>query len=235
MRRSSSQQFGPSVYPPQTPGPLSAPLSAPGAFKRPFGISEAPYGAGREIRPKPGPYPTSVASTSSAPEPPPKRKRGRPTKASVQARAAEPGPAPPVAMSPQAIQPATAAPAVQEEPKQTFVPTTRMPISAVLTPTAPKTASSSGSSSGKRMRTRSTRSEPEGYPMEVTAGGEPEYESPYAREPAAIDPSGPSPARAAVMRHQQPHSEPPPQFPVGARSEPPPDSPHGPGTAASTR
>ncbi|TKA24098.1 hypothetical protein B0A50_06838 [Salinomyces thailandicus] len=201
--------------PPQTP--LSAP---PPGLKRSFQL-EAPYPSGREIRPKPLPPPGASAQPSVT-EPPIKRKRGRPTKAQTLAKAEAEAQARGSSMlagpalllqqqqqqqqqiSPRMMTPAPApGPAleslpIEEQPKTALPPTTRMPISAVLTPTAPKTASSSSSSSGKRRRGRSTRSELEGPGV---GGGGPgyEYESPYGREDVPQD----SPARTAVLRHRE--------------------------------
>lgn len=79
--------------------------------------------------------------------------------------------------------PQQASPQLAQPPSRTewtSVPmTTRMPISSMLTPTAPatKSASHSGSSSGKRKRGESTRTEPEGQGQ---ASG---YDSPYGRPP----------------------------------------------------
>lgn len=198
---------------PQTP--LSAP---PPGLKRPFQL-EAPYPAGREIRPKPFPPPGTPAQPAVS-EPPVKRKRGRPTKAQAQAKAeaeaqargtsAVAGPAPPAPqqVSPQTIMPSVMpAPALVEEPRPPLPPATRMPISAVLTPAAPKTASSSSSSSGKRRRGRSTRSEPEGLGLAGSGGPSHEYESPYGRTEMPDD----SPARTAVMRHREEQAIPYPQ------------------------
>ncbi|KAK4550627.1 hypothetical protein LTR36_000206 [Oleoguttula mirabilis] len=141
-------------------------------------------------------------------EPPIKRKRGRPTKAQSQAKAAaeasaysDPGPAPPTPLqiSPQTtVAPGSAGPGAAEEAKPPLPPTARMPISAVLTPTAPKAVSSSSSSSGKRRRGRSMRSEAEGFGVNNMAGSALEYESPYGR---AVPQD--SPARAAVLRHRE--------------------------------
>ncbi|KAI7357250.1 hypothetical protein KC354_g10083 [Hortaea werneckii] len=217
---------------PQTP--LSAP---PPGLKRPFQL-EAPYPAGREIRPKPFPPPGAPAQPSVS-EPPVKRKRGRPTKAQAQAKAeAEAhargssvvaGPAPAVQQQQPQVSPqpgATPAPVeavpsrVEEQPPQpraTLPPTTRMPISAVLTPTAPKTASNSSSSSGKRRRGRSTRSEPEGLGI-GGAGPLHEYESPYGRAEMPED----SPARTAVMRHRE-EQEPIAFQPLQHHHQQPPD------------
>jgi len=207
---------------------LQTPLSAPPpGLKRSFQL-EAPFLAGREIRPKPFP-PAGAPIQPSTSEPPAKRKRGRPTKAQVQAKAdaeaqaqaqaqargAAAGPAGPAA--PQLLtSPQTAGPAVSPGPVPVAVagrpeearPATRMPISAVLTPTAPKTASSSSSSSGKRRRGRSTRSEAEGFGGGGVVGQE--YESPYGR---AMDMPEDSPARTAVMRHREELGPPqPPTF-----------------------
>ncbi|KAK5172759.1 uncharacterized protein LTR77_002879 [Saxophila tyrrhenica] len=202
----------PSGLGPQTPSPLSA----PGALKRGFPF-EVP--AGRAIQPKP----SSTGHMYGQPAPleqHPRKKRGRPTKAEAAARAEAQGmagepssatrlpaggfpPFSPAATAPEALDPAmTASGPAAEEMRQTAPPVSRMPISSIITPTAPTTTSQSSSSSGKRRRGRSTRSEPESFPVAGTLGARQtetrEYESPYAV--AAADPS---PARAAVMRHRE--------------------------------
>ncbi|KAK5132474.1 hypothetical protein LTR08_009020 [Meristemomyces frigidus] len=200
-------------YGPQTP--LSAPPIG-GNLKRPFPL-DAPYPAGREIRPKPFPTQNTAVQPSTS-EPPIKRKRGRPPnavkKAEVEAEAAaaatattrsDPGPAAPLQLQASPRVGATAGsvrPATAEEPKPPPLPPSRMPISAVLTPNAPKTVSSTSSSSGKRRRGRSTRSEPEGYGLGEPAGSAraQEYESPYGR---AADVPPDTPARTAAMRHRE--------------------------------
>lgn len=127
-------------------------------------------GGGREIRPKPTASASSSGQYRQPPtDPPAKRKRGRPTKASIAERAqaeaqrrgeytglsSTPGPQ----MSPPLMISTTQRRESVEELRPSLPPsTTRMPISAVLTPTAPKSASHSGSSSGKRKR-RATRTE----------------------------------------------------------------------------
>ncbi|WPH04034.1 Hypothetical protein R9X50_00691800 [Acrodontium crateriforme] len=167
--------------------------------KRPFQYDPVYTGPqstmGREIRPKPSSASSSIQYNQPTPtEPPVKRKRGRPTKASLAERAqaeaqrrggpggpsAVPMATPVVQASPPVMTP-TITPTIPR-PELTLEvkpapppPTTRMPISAVLTPTAPKSASHSGSSSGRRKR-RSTRSD-----LDDPQPAEPEYESPYAR------------------------------------------------------
>lgn len=175
------------------PTPLSAPM--PSLGKRPA-VMEGPYPAGRAIAPKTGnyPYPTSLA------EPPLKRKRGRPTKAEQQARAAE-----------QAGESSSAgarfqtplsasmppSPGVEAGPSSMpLPPTTRVPISAIVsTPTAPpQTTSHSSSSSGKRRRRQ--RSE-ERY-MDEGDGGLPSYAPHFARGHEE------TPARPATRRRDEP-------------------------------
>jgi len=226
LRRTQPPTVVPGPYGPQTP--LSAP---PVGFKRPFSV-EAPYQGGREIRPKPFPPPGLSGHITSG-EPAPKRKRGRPTKAQAQAKAAAAEAAsqlgsapPPHTSSPQSAPPAVSdTPAPPEEAKPSHPPVTKMPISAVLTPSAPKTASSSGSSSGKRRRTRSTRSEPEGYPMGGgggIVGLSQDYESPYAMEARSVMEM--TPARSTIMRHREERGLEPDPFlppPIETRMEPP--------------
>ncbi|KAK0861713.1 hypothetical protein LTR87_016863 [Friedmanniomyces endolithicus] len=193
-------------YGPQTP--LSAP---PPGIKRAFQLE--PAFPGRVIAPRPSNLAPSGAGQPPASEPAPKRRRGRPPKAETQAREAaaaasrsEAGPAPPLAPHPQipsraVSTPVSAAPAPAEEPQPPQQSSTRMPISAVLTPVAPHTASSSSSSSGKRRRGRSMRIDPEGPPGGSTGASGQIYESPYGRAmgPLLED----TPARAAVLRHRE--------------------------------
>ena len=203
----------PGTIGPQTPSPLSAhPLG-----KRPYPFEgSASFPTGREIRPKP----TSSAGTYGQPSPienTSKKKRGRPTKLDVQKRAekqaggGEAGPAPrpqpaeAISAGPQAqpaslVEPALPGQATVEETRL-LPPVSRMPIASILTPTAPQSTSQSSSSSGKRRRGRSTRSEPEDIPSAGTSGARqrPEYESPYATVIELQD----SPARAAVLRHRE--------------------------------
>lgn len=101
------------------------------------------------------------------------------------------------------VQPAP--PAVEETKPQP--PTTRLPVSDMLTPSAPPReppGSHSGSSSGKRRRARSTN-KPE--PEEPTSAGastsRSTYESPYGITEG--DPED-TPARTAVMRHRDDHA-----------------------------
>lgn len=212
---------------PHTPTPLSGPIQT---LKRPYSF-DGMYSAGgsaREIRPRP---PQSVIYPQPSSEPAPKRKRGRPTKAEQAAKeeakiaaaaaaAAASGESSSVPVSrPTAQTPAsTQAPTMSAphfgEAKPVMAAAARMPIAAMLTPTArePKSASnSSSSSSGKRRRARSTRSDPE-------RGGN-GYDSPYGRMgPGTED----SPARTAILRHRDeqstsaPHID--PQAPQGAAS-----------------
>lgn len=147
---------------------------------------------------------------------PPKKKRGRPTKAEAQAKAeaqiAGGGPTPHL----EGIAPSSAGSAVHqaaetevpvaqpppEPPRPILPPAARMPISSIITPTGPPSASQSSSSSGKRKPGRSTRSEPEHLPTEEAgiAREAEEYESPYAR--MGPESQG-TPARAAVLRHRE--------------------------------
>jgi len=194
---------------PQTPSPLSAPVT----LKRNFPFEN--INVGREIRPKPSSI-ESVYGQASPIEQPPRKKRGRPTKAEAAARAEAQGgvgesssatrpmstggllPFPP---APAAEPGAVAETSPTEELRLIAPPVSRMPISSIITPTAPTTTSQSSSSSGKRRRGRSARSEPESFPMAGTLGTRPtalqQYESPYAG--AGPDPS---PAMTAVMRHR---------------------------------
>jgi len=218
-----------SSYGPHTP--LSAP---PIPMKRPFPSLEAPYTTGREIRPKLAPaYPTAGTSTQvSISEQPPKRRRGRPPKVQAQSKlppstALSGEPSAPASLAQPQIQlsptkpTATASSMPIEEPKAALPPAVRMPISAVLTPIAPKAASSSSSSSGKRRRGRSTRSEPEEPAQFVGAAARQEYESPYGRAAGGLEED--TPARTASLRHRaesatiqtpRSHSEPEPHPPA---------------------
>lgn len=197
---------------PQTPTPLSAPTQS---LKRPYSF-EGLYSAGgsaREIRPRPA-QPISAIYSQPSNEPPPKRKRGRPTKAEQaakeEAKAAAAAAAASVAASGESASAPMSRPTTQppaptqvpilpapsaEEAKPVMAAAARMPIAAMLTPTArePQSASnSSSSSSGKRRRARSNRLEAEG-----DGNG---YDSPYARmAPGSED----SPARTAVLRHRE--------------------------------
>jgi len=202
------------TYGPQTP--LSAP---PMATKRPFPSLEVPYPSGREIRPKLAPsYPPAGTQQASVSDQPPKRKRGRPPKVpgtqiglttagSSGERSAPPAPLstrPQPHLSPSTPALAAPEPAPTEEAKTTVPPPARMPISAVLTPTAPKTTSQPSSSSGKRKRGKSTRFEAEGAGSGLGSGAAVAgraYESPYGR----ADSGGleDTPARAAVLRHRE--------------------------------
>lgn len=207
-----------SAFGPQTPSPMSAPVT----LKRNFPFETY---TGREIRPKPS---TGGAYGQPSPiEQPPKKKRGRPTKAEAAARAEAYGPSSEPSTVRRAVSvgssfPAPAA-AVAPEPTEAIAtdtysieqtrplqpPVSGMSISSMLTPAAPKTASQSSSSSGKRRRGRSTRSEPEDLPRAGTSGAatpsfgrRQEYESPYARMATE---SQDTPARAAVVRHREEH------------------------------
>ncbi|KAK3706515.1 hypothetical protein LTR37_012725 [Vermiconidia calcicola] len=218
----------PGAIGPQTPSPMSAPLTLKRAF--PF---ESTFSTGREIRPKPVPIGNTYGQPPAI-EHPPKKKRGRPTKAEARAKAEahgvspEAGPAPRQQVVGGAVSgppPPPPAPSsdpglerVEQSPPGELRPSapavSRMPISSMLTPTGQKSDSQSSSSSGKRRRGRSTRSEPEGFPSTATSGAAhsqyQEYESPYARLTAATQDS---PARTAVMRHRDERSlnVPPPQ------------------------
>lgn len=197
---------------PHTPTPLSMPTQN---LKRPYsfeGLYSTGGGSAREIRPRPTPsINTNYAQPTS--EPPAKKKRGRPTKAEQAAKeeakaaaaaataaaSGESASAPmsrPTTQTPVPTQPpVVTAPPQAEEIKPALAVAARMPIAAMLTPTArdPKSASnSSSSSSGKRRRARSNRSEAEG-------GGN-VYDSPYGRVVSAADDS---PARTAVLRHRE--------------------------------
>ncbi|KAK0317159.1 hypothetical protein LTR82_011760 [Friedmanniomyces endolithicus] len=206
LRHAPQQPYITNPYGPQTP--LSAP---PPGIKRPFQLE--PAFPGRVIAPRPSNLAPSGAGLPPASEPAPKRRRGRPPKAETQAREAataagrsEAGPAPPLAAHPQfpsraVSTPVSTAPPPAEEPQPAQQSSTRMPISAVLTPVAPHTASSSSSSSGKRRRGRSMRIDPEGPPGGSAGASGPLYESPYGRAMAPL--SEDTPARAAVMRHRE--------------------------------
>lgn len=226
---------------PQTP--YSAPL--PTAGKRVYG-SDTAYTTARPLQPKPT---SSLSTLLNQPptEPPPKRKRGRPTKAEAQAKleaAAATGEGPSTQQQPQQQRsqsvvsgpssasgpgPTSAPLQIETRPPQQQQPTTRMPISAIMTPTTrePGTGSNSSSSSGKRRRGRSMRSDPGApgsAPASTTGGGgmcERVYESPYGD---IIGNPEDTPAQTAAQRHRdEPHHHglpyappPPPSF-----SEPP--------------
>ncbi|KAK5736824.1 hypothetical protein LTR17_007149 [Elasticomyces elasticus] len=225
--RAPPQQYIMHQLGPQTP--LSAPLSAPPhILKRPF-PHEAPF-TGRVIAPRPTSHLPNVTGQSSVSDPAPKRRRGRPPKAETQARElaavaasrSQAGPAPLQAPLPQATPqtvstPVSVGPTATEEARSTQNAPTRMPISAVLTPVVPHTASSSSGSSGKRRRGRSLRNEPEGSVGGGASGHA--YESPYGR---AMAPLEDTPARAAVMRHREeqlPHEQAPQPGPSGPGAE----------------
>ena len=209
------QQPGPTSIM-STMAPAGSPLPAPLNLKRHFPFdSSGLYSAGREIRPKP----TSSFGQfgPQRPEQPAKKKRGRPTKAEAQARAdaqsasSEPSPAGP-APRPSALEMPIPQPQIAPRPEPLSIEPVRveetrpsqiarMPISSMLTPTGQKSNSQSSSSSGKRRRGRSTRTEPEDYPMTEapTSRQQQEYESPYARMATDLQDS---PARTAVLRHR---------------------------------
>ncbi|KAK3614630.1 hypothetical protein LTR56_027130 [Elasticomyces elasticus] len=226
LKRAPSQQYAVAQYGPQTP--LSAPLSAPPhILKRPF-PHEAPF-TGRIIAPRPTTFGPSVAGGPSVSDPAPKRRRGRPPKAETQAKEAaaaaaaaasrhQAGPAPLQAPLPLVAQQSVSTPvSATEEARSTQSAPTRMPISAVLTPVVPHTASSSSGSSGKRRRGRSLRNEPEGSGSGGPSGHA--YESPYGR---AMAPLEDTPARAAVMRHREeqlPYEHEPQPGPSGPGAE----------------
>ncbi|GAB7364980.1 hypothetical protein MBLNU230_g5763t1 [Neophaeotheca triangularis] len=229
---------------PQTP--YSAPL--PTAGKRMYG-SDTSYPAARPLQPKPT---SSLSSLLNQPptEPPPKRKRGRPTKAEAQAKAeaaaatgeGQSGQNQPhqlqrsqsvVSVGPQSASGPGPGPTstplhveTRPSPQHQHQPTTRMPISAIMTPTTrePGTGSNSSSSSGKRRRGRSMRSDRGALgsaPASMAGGGVPyerTYESPYG---GIIGNPEDTPAQTAAQRHrdeQQPHGTPyapppPPPYP----------------------
>ena len=187
-----------------------------------------------------GPGISNQASSSARRQEPP-RKRGRPTKAEAQAKAeaaaaagasasnvaptgepayiARPATTAPLP-SPRAPTSATASPRFEQGPGQP--PTSRVPISAIVTPMGQKTSSQSSSSSGKRRRARSMKStQGEGPPPGASMGQHaPQqaygyYESPYARieqedTPARMPPmryreEGPSAAYASPSPRMQSH------------------------------
>lgn len=182
---------------------------------------------GREIRPKPS-NPSAVPIQPSPTDQPTKKKRGRPTKAEALAKAeaaaasvpafGEPGP---VSMSRPASQSTPQPPpqpppqpmttmlstARTDEPKPglppSLPPVTRMPIAAMLTPTAGEPHGGSLAharpSSGRRRRARSTKSEQEEGESPPGRGNETgaDYESPYARHDAPA-----TPVKTAVLRHR---------------------------------
>ncbi|CZT20029.1 uncharacterized protein RCC_05886 [Ramularia collo-cygni] len=205
--RSMSSQ---SMVAPHTPTPLSMPAQP---IKRPYPF-DGMYSTGssaRAIRPRPAQSITTYPQTTN--EPPAKKKRGRPTKAEQAAK--EEAKLAAVAAAATASGESASAPISRlatQTPAPTQVPTTmtthseevkplmpaaaRMPIAAMLTPTAhePKSASNSGgsSSSGKRRRARSNRLEAEG-------GG-----NMYGPSHGRMDPEpDDSPARTAVLRHRE--------------------------------
>jgi len=195
---------------PHTPTPLSMPTQS---LKRPYSF-DGLYSTGsnaRAIQPRP-PHPISTNYPQPTNEPPAKKKRGRPTKAEQAAKeeakaaaaaaastaSGESASAPmsrPISQNPAPNQLPTTTASQTEEIKPVMAAAARMPIAAMLTPTArePKSASNSGSSSsGKRRRARSNRLEME--------GSENVYDSPNGRMgPGAED----SPARTAVLRHRE--------------------------------
>ena len=173
---------------PQTPlsapiGPLRRPWQLETTTSYPTGPP------GRQLAPKPKNDSQGgmmvMPSASTTPGAQAKRKRGRPTKAEAQAKAAEssaaaaagtiarresaatprvaiPGPsaAPSPAPAPASAPATIASPSVEPQPKPALPPTSRVPISAMITtPTTQKTSSHSGSSSGKRRRRKSMRSD----------------------------------------------------------------------------
>ncbi|GAB7327019.1 hypothetical protein MBLNU13_g10960t1 [Cladosporium sp. NU13] len=235
---------------PQTPlsapiGPLRRPWQLETTTSYPTGPP------GRQLAPKPkteGQGGVVVMPQASAtPGAQAKRKRGRPTKAEAQAKAAEssaaaaagtivrresaitprvaiPGPsaAPSPAPAPASAPATIASPSVEPQPKPALPPTSRVPISAMITtPTTQKTSSHSGSSSGKRRRRKSMRSDQDDHGegrMELSqpqlqlqqsqpqhqqqqqrqSHPYPHYESPYSR----IDPDD-TPARSTGVRHYE--------------------------------
>ena len=213
----------PAHFGPQTPSPMSAPLQI---GKRPYPFeATGSYPVGREIRPKP----TSGGSAYGPVSPidnPPRKKRGRPTKAEAQAKAEAFGVSTqPVSVprlesgglssfaTPTSATVPDAPPTYQppsEEQRAALPPVTRLPVSAMLTPTAPQTTSQSSSSSGKRRRGRSTRSDPEDFQAveAARASRSEEYESPYAR---VAPTSQATPARAAELRYREEFEQQPEQ------------------------
>ncbi|GIZ36992.1 hypothetical protein CKM354_000045600 [Cercospora kikuchii] len=202
------------------PSPLSGPIPT---LKRayPYEASFTGGSSGREIRPK-LPMSAAVHAQPSPTEPPAKKKRGRPTKAEALAKAeaaaasavsyGEPGPVslsrPVSHNTPQAqtqqAQPPPPPAAVEEEPtresRPSLPPVTRMPIASMLTPARELETggqSQPGSSSGRRRRARSTKSEPNDSPIRRPPETSTEYESPYGRSNAPD-----TPARAAISRHR---------------------------------
>lgn len=212
-----------SAVPPQ--GPLG-----PAPLKRAYTsdtTSYLPVQSGRPIAPKPKmelqPMGSGIShqASSSARRQEPPRKRGRPTKAEAQAKAeaaaaaganssshpasaeSRHGPRPSTTAplpSPRAPASATESPRFEQGPG--IAPTSRVPISAIVTPMGQKTSSQSSSSSGKRRRARSTRSTHgegplEGPPISQQAPQQAHYESPYAM----VEPEGT--ARIPPIRYRE--------------------------------
>lgn len=244
-------------------GQSPSPMSATAGNKRTYPFDTQ---GGRALRPKPSPTGNIYGLQFPQIEAPPKKKRGRPTKAEIAARdkaqamtgESSAGPqmaaqgevphlitgAPPLAGEPLDPRPAETSPAEPspaEQPRPSLPALSRMPISSIITPTAPKTASQSSSSSGKRRRGRSMRAEAEDIPTPSGIGGPvlpamQEYESPYARIPPQTQ-SSPTIATSAAMRYRedtvqptsrQPEQQtqlPPPPPPTTQPQQPPPSSP----------
>lgn len=182
----------------QTPSgqtPLTAPVPP---LARPV---EGSYTTGRKILPRQTPYSYSPVVAEQQPL---KRKRGRPTKAEAQARAE-------AASSSSAIEPITPrgrvqtpmsasvppSPGVDTRPASNLPVTRGLPISAMITPTAPKSASHSSSSSGKRRRRR--RSD-EAFPDQAAPQSAPAYFSPTRQPPSFDD----TPARTSTRHRDDP-------------------------------
>ena len=190
---------------PRTPAPIPAPNRS---GKRPYPFDPAyPSGAtGREIRPKPSSSGTVYQPPSPA-EGVVKKKRGRPRKAETLAKAepsttpsSDPGPLRSVFPAATSAPPPAAVSTPTDYTRPPSQSTSRMPIAAMLTPTqGPQdTASPSSTSSGKRRRARSTRSEPgDPLPALAPAPESQEYVSPDVSMSGLTDDS---PARPIVPR-----------------------------------
>lgn len=161
---------------------IPTPHSAPGpSLKRQLPIEGGPMSTGRAIQPKPS---ISNIVIPSPPEPPPKRKRGRPTKAEAQAKAdaaALRGDPPPPQRQDSRVGLAQLLSSTEETRPRAVAESPR-PLAVLTTPTGPKSASHSSSSSGKRRRAKPARLELEERTLQDigTAAG-PAYQSPYSR------------------------------------------------------
>ncbi|KAF2858489.1 hypothetical protein K470DRAFT_296371 [Piedraia hortae CBS 480.64] len=168
------------------------------------GHADPSLSGGREIRPKPLP-PQHTPPLAS--EPLNKRKRGRPTKLEAQAKAsvAEAAAAAAAAaaaqeqslttlhsqprsgyMASQSSSLYAPSAAVAGGPAVRSPSASKMPISAVLTPQPSDLSVDHGSPSGKRRRTRFSRSSPEGSLRSHRPGGSSTYQSPYVDEEAEV-------------------------------------------------